>query len=277
MKKAFVTVCLSLLLGASINNYFSKNSLKLINDSEAAQFKNPVNTPSVAKINITLTENIDFDKVLADLSKAAKDKNIAAILLLVENYGGEVVRFSVMHDMIKEIAKSKPVVSYAVAAASGGYLACCSSNYIVGSTASCIGSIGVYQELHKHKGIDKNNSGMDVEIITPCEFKALENPYLKLTSRQKKYLQNKIDHAYQNFLEIVCDDRKDRNLTMDDYKKWAEGQVFDGNQAKELGLIDEVGTLFSAERKICELLGIDAQSELNIIDLNPRNEKSVNK
>jgi protease-4 len=274
MKKALVAVSLTLLLGASLNNYFNKNSLNSINPAQEAQFNNPLNKPNIAKINITLTERIDFDKVLADLSKAAKDKNISAILLFVENYGGEVVRFSVLHDMIKEIAKTKPVVTYAAAAASGGYLACCGSSYIVGSTVSCIGSIGVYQELHKQKGLGKSQD-MDVEIITPCEFKALENPYLKLSERQKKHIKNNIDHAYQLFLEIVCEDRKTHNLTIQDYKKWAEGQIFDGNQAKELGLIDEVGTLFTAERKICELLNLDHQTELNVIDFCSKIEQPV--
>jgi ClpP class serine protease len=64
-------------------------------------------------------------------------------------------------------------------------------------------------------------------------------------------------------------------LSIDDYKKWAEGQTFDGNQAKELGLIDEVGTPFSAERKICELLSLDNQAELNVIDFSPKVEQVV--
>lgn len=270
MKKALVIAFLSLLCGGSINNYFGKNILNSGNLVNKNQMDNQANKPNVAKVNITLTEQIDFDKLLVDLSRAAKDKNIAAILLFVENYGGAVVRFSVLHDLIKEISRIKPVVTYAVAAASAGYLACCGSSYIVGSTASCIGSIGVYQELHKCKGINKNGSDMDVEIITPCEFKALENPHLRLTDRQKNHIKNNIDHAYRNFLEVVCEDRKGQNLSIDNYKKWAEGQTFDGNQAKKLGLIDEVGTPFAAERKICELLNIDNQTELNIIDFNPR-------
>jgi protease-4 len=274
MKKALVAVCLSLLLGASLNNYFNRNSLQAINPVQEAQFNNPQNKANIAKINITLTEQIDFDKLLADLSKAAKDKNISAILLFVENYGGDVVRFSVLHDFIKEIAKIKPVVTYAVAAASGGYLACCGSSYIVGSSVSCIGSIGVYKELHKQKGLSRGQD-MDVEIITPCEFKALDHPYLKLSERQKKHIKNNIEHAYQRFLEIVCEDRKAHNMTIDDYKKWAEGQIFDGNQAKELGLIDEVGTIFTAERKICELLCVDSHTELNIIDFCPKVEQAV--
>jgi protease-4 len=274
MKKALVAVSLTLLLGASLNNYFNKNSFKASNTLQEAQFNNLASKPNIAKINITLTEKIDFDKVLADLSKAAKDKSISAILLFVENYGGEVVRFSVLHDMIKEISKIKPVVTYAVAAASGGYLACCGSSYIVGSSVSCIGSIGVYQVLQKQKGFG-HSQDMDVEIITPCEFKALEHPNLKLSDRQKKHIKSKIDHAYQRFLEIVCEDRKTHNLTIQDYKKWAEGQIFDGNQAKELGLIDEVGTLFTAERKICELLSLDNQTELNVIDFCSRIEQPV--
>ena len=249
MKKQLFFVSLALLMNSFVCNVKAKTVTKPIpKQIKQSKQNQPLRKLKVAKIEVS--QELNFNQIMADLSYAEKNNEIDAILLMIDNYGGSVARFSALHDMVKAI--TKPVISLVTAAASGGYLIACASDCIISSSMSIIGSIGVYQEVASYSNTKIENpaglrADVEVQIISAGKFKACENPHFKSNKEHKQYLQEGIDNTYKQFINMVANDR---NIKLADSDKWAEGKVFTGSEALSLGLIDYVGTLFKAEDEI---------------------------
>lgn len=204
---------------------------------------------------IYINPQVDFKQVMSSLVQATKNKEIFGILLIVDCNGGDMGAFSALHDLIKKITEIKPVVSLVIGSAlSAGYLAIAATDYIVAQMLSGLGCIGVITEIQKYKEVTlKGNleADLDVEIIYDGEFKAIWHPYKKLSDKERKYVQEYNTKYYQIFLKIVAQDRK---LSLADFAEWAEGKLFIADEALQLGLIDEIGTIFEAESKMLELI-----------------------
>ena len=214
--------------------------------------------PLTASIGIIyITRNTNFYEIAPQIISAAKNQELHGIILIIDNNGGPIGTFSMMHDLIKKMSEKKPVIAWIVnEAQSGGYAIACSANYIIASRAAVIGSIGAIFEVWRYKEPKVLSNDLhaktDVEIIKAGKFKSIFNAYsAPLTDFDREYLQDRINHFYQLFLMQVA---QDRNLDLEDYKIWAEGQNFSGLEALELGLIDEIGTYFDVENKMIELL-----------------------
>jgi len=212
----------------------------------------------VYKANVAtvyLVEPIELKSAMLSLLEAARNKDVQGIILIIDSYGGLATQFSTIHDSIKKIAQMKPVISLIVGSAlSGGYMLASASDYIIAHSISALGNIGVYQEIVKYK--EPRVSGnikalLDVEVLFAGEFKALHNPYRTLSEADKEYIKTIVNKEYQQFVSMVA---QNRNLSKDTYKIWAEGKVFLPYEAVELGLIDEVGTIFEAEQKMLSLI-----------------------
>ena len=216
--------------------------------------KNTQVTPQVRFIS--LLDDLDFKQVAQDFAAAAKNPEIAGIILLINNNGGHAGSFSVLHDMIKKITVMKPVISLiASSACSGGYMIASAADYIIAHSCSDIGCIGVYNSITRYKNPKQKNhieADMEVEIFSAGEFKTYWNEYAEdLSQRERMYVQSFVDTIYKKFLDMVA---KNRNLDLATYKEWAEGKIFLAEEALSLGLIDEIGTIFQAETKMLELI-----------------------
>lgn len=253
MKKQLFFVSLALLMNCFICNV----KAKIVTESIPKQLEQPKKNQSSRKLKVAkieVSEELNFNQIMADLSYAEKNNEIDAILLMIDNYGGSVARFSVLHDMVKAI--TKPVVSLVTAAASGGYMVACASDCIISSSMSIIGGIGVYQEVESYSNTKIENpaglrADVEVQIISAGKFKVCKNPHFKSNKEHKQYLQEGIDNIYKQFINMVADDR---NIKLADSDKWAEGKTFTGSEALKLGLIDHLGTLFKAEEEILNLV-----------------------
>jgi protease-4 len=157
--------------------------------------------------------------------------------------------------LIKKTSTKKPVVALVAGwANSCGYMIASAADYIFAHSFSELGCIGVVQELAKYKEVKVTGNveaKMDVELFTAGQFKAIFNAYKELSDEDRAHIQEGIEKGYQQFLNLVS---QNRNLERNEYKNWAEAKIFIAPQALELGLIDEIGTIFEAEAKILELI-----------------------
>ena len=218
-----------------------------------------LNDETKAKIAVIEMEHgKPLKKMGQELIQAAKDKNIRGILLIIDCPGGDAARFSSIHDLIKKIKKTKPIVGLVVGyAASGGYMWASATDYIIASSFAHVGSIGVSMTKETYKKMRRTGNveaEVDIEMFFAGEFKDLFCDYRsKLTNSQRQFIEATLEKHYQLFLQMVAENR---GLDLNECKKWAEGKLFLAPEALSLGLIDEIGTLFEAEQKLIELINI---------------------
>ncbi len=216
--------------------------------------KNQIINARVATIE--LMDPIDSKKVMFDLVQASRDNEISGVLLLINSHGGRADMFSVLHDLIKKVATMKPVVGLIVGSAcSGGYHFASATNYLIAHTASELGNIGIIatvERFKKPKVTGEVNAELDIEIFQAGEFKTIFNQYAKqLSNRERIHVKERINKHYRTFIKAIA---KNRGISPEEYKQWADGKSFIASDALRLGLIDEIGTIFEAENKLLELI-----------------------
>ena len=209
-------------------------------------------------IKDTLTNSVKYTK---SIRKCFEDEDIKAILLRIECPGGYAGTAQSIYNELLALKKqcgNKPVVTLVEnIAASGGYYIASATDYIVAPGSAFVGSIGAYIALPQVKAfIEKYNIKYD--IIKSGAYKAAGSPFLDLTHEQRQQLQSLTDSSYQQFVKDV---KARRPQLPADTKKWADGQIFTGEQALSLKLIDELGSFSTAIKALRRLAGIDNKIE----------------
>ena len=200
------------------------------------------------------------DQVIKQLHEARDDESVKAIVLRINSPGGSAAASQEVGVEIKKLrAKGKIVVtSMGDVAASGGYwLAACTDKIYANST-TMTGSIGVYvpyanwEELYKKVGIyqEKIKSGPHKDILSPERA---------MTSEERAIIQVMVDDIYSQFVAVVAEGRK---MDVAEVRKLADGRIYTGNQAKQLGLVDELGNMYDAIDGAAELAGIAGKPEI---------------
>lgn len=200
------------------------------------------------------------DQVIKQLHEARDDASVKAVVLRINSPGGSASASQEVGEEIKKMrAKGKIVVtSMGDVAASGGYwLAACTDKIYANST-TMTGSIGVYvpyanwEELYKKVGIyqDKIKSGPHKDILSPERA---------MTSEERVIIQVMVDDIYNQFVGVVAEGR---NMNEAEVRKLADGRIYTGNQAKQLGLVDELGNMYDAIDGAAELAGIAGKPEV---------------
>ena len=192
------------------------------------------------KIGLVKIEGIikSSDTYLKLLDKLEKDRNVKAVVLRVDSPGGIVGACQEIHDKVKEISQKKPVVvSMGSIAASGGLYISVPATKIVANPGTITGSIGVILQSYNVKQL-ADRIGIKVITVKSGKFKDLLNPFREPDEKTLQILQALIDDSYNQFVKAVAEGRK---LPVEKVKKFADGRIFTGRQAKELGLVDELG------------------------------------
>ena len=197
------------------------------------------------------------EAIVRQFKKFGEDKSIKAIVLKVNTPGGGVAASQEMYEAIKKVRDSgKPVVvSISSLGASGGYYAACGGSIIVANPGSLVGSIGVIMNLMNFKEL-ADKLGINETIIKSGELKDAGNPFRELNEMDREYFQDIVDDSYRQFLEVVSVSRK---MDTTKLREYANGRVFTGKQAKEIGLIDSLGTYEDALRMAANMAGIDGE------------------
>lgn len=209
---------------------------------------------------ITIDGTISDSRIISSqLVKFRKNKKIKAIILRINSPGGSV---GATQDICREVQKAaqtkKVIASMGSVAASGGYYIAAAANKIVANPGTITGSIGVIMEFIRFKDL-LNKIGINFEIIKSGEFKDTGSPLRELTEREKKLLKALVADIQKQFVEEVA---AGRNLTIEEVRKIADGRIFSGAQAKELGLVDILGNFQDAVDAARDMVGIKGEVTL---------------
>lgn len=201
----------------------------------------------------------DSRKWCEQLDRFRREKRVKSIVVRIDSPGGGVAASQELLAAVQRARDTKPVVvSMGSVAASGGYYAAIGADTIVANPGTTTGSIGVLMELTEFEKL-MEKIGIDSEVIKSGEFKDTGWPFRGLTRRERDYLQGYVDDAYQQFLEAIS---LERSMDITEVKKIADGRIFTGRQAKELGLIDIIGDQYEAVRIAGELAGIGPEPKI---------------
>lgn len=200
------------------------------------------------------------DDVVRQLKKYRDDKAIKGIVLRIDSPGGGVVASQEMYEEMRKTRDAgKPiVVSMGALAASGGYYVACGASKLVANRGTLTGSIGVIGEfVQLHEALNK--LGIDVKTIKSGRLKDAGSPTQPMSKDAEKYFQSLMDDVHDQFIGVVAAERK---LDHRKVVEIADGRVFTGEQALELGLVDTLGTFEDAVRIAADLAGIEGEPSL---------------
>lgn len=194
-------------------------------------------------------------EVIKDLRKLKDDKNVKAVVLRVNSPGGSAYGSEQIWYAVSELKKEKPViVSMGDYAASGGYYISCNADTIVAEPTTLTGSIGIFGMFPNVKGLT-DKIGLKFDVVKTnqyADFGALGRP---MNDGEKSLMQMYVNQGYDLFL-TRCSDGRDINK--EDLDKIAQGRVWTGSTAKELGLVDELGGLDKALEIAINKAGIES-------------------
>ncbi|MBT8305392.1 MAG: signal peptide peptidase SppA [Maribacter sp.] len=189
------------------------------------------------------------------LNKARDDSKVKAIVLRVDSPGGSALTSDIIWREVELAKEKKPVVvSMGNVAASGGYYIAVGANKIFAEPTTVTGSIGVFgtipniNELAADIGINAEQVGTNKNSVDYSFFEPM-------TDNFRKVVQEGIEQTYDTFLERVA---QGRNITVAQADSMAQGRVWSGVEAKNLGLVDELGTLDDAIVAAAELAEIES-------------------
>jgi protease-4 len=204
------------------------------------------------------------DSVASDLRKARQDSSIKAIVLRVDSGGGSVVASEVIRREVQLAHETKPVVvSMSDVAASGGYWIASPADKIIADPNTITGSIGVLIGKMNVSGL-YNLLGISTDYVATSENATLFSAQQNFTPAQQAYIERSMHETYEAFIKGVAEGRK---MSVDAVDKIGKGRVWSGAQAKDLGLVDELGGSDTAIDVAKQLAHIPAGNSVRIVRL----------
>ncbi|HUU27208.1 MAG TPA: signal peptide peptidase SppA [archaeon] len=187
----------------------------------------------------------DSDELRRQIKFLREDQRVRAVVVRINSPGGAVAPSQEIFEQLSRLRDEtdKPVVvSMGTVAASGGYYIACAADSILAVPGTLTGSIGVLLEFPDLHEILKK-VGIDFKVIKSAEHKDIGSPFRPITDEEKRILQEMVDDVFYQFVEVVS---VERGLPWDSVMTIADGRVFSGRQAKELGLVDRTGSFQDA-------------------------------
>lgn len=209
---------------------------------------------------VTLEEGIfESDPVVRQLEKLSKDAAVKAVVLRIDSPGGSVGAAQEIHDAVKDLARVKKVVaSFGSVAASGGYYVALPAHKIIANPGTVTGSIGVRME-YLYAGELIQWAKLKAETLKSGYWKDAGSPSREMTPEERVYLEEILKKLHTQFKRAVAEAR---SLPAERVDSLAEGQLFTGEEAKALGLVDELGNLQAGIRLAAQLAGIKEEPKV---------------
>lgn len=202
---------------------------------------------------------VDSKKIIEQLDDFSDNDTVKAIVLRVNSPGGGVGPSQEIHDEVRRINAEKPViVSMASVAASGGYYVAAPAREIFANPGTLTGSIGVIMEFTNFQEL-LDKIGLKNEVVKSGKHKDIGSPVRPMTEDDRILLQALIDDVHSQFVDAIATGRR---LDVQKVRALADGRIFSGRQARELGLVDQLGGLEAAVLRAGELGGIDGKPEV---------------
>ena len=189
-------------------------------------------------------DGIDSKKVIKDLRKLREDDDVKAVVLRVNSPGGSAYGSEQIWREVTLLKAVKPVVvSMGDYAASGGYYISCAADCIVANNTTLTGSIGIFGMFPTAEKLLKDKVGLDFDVVKTNRMADFGEMSRSFRPEEKVVLQKYVNNGYDLFLKRCADGR---GVAVEDIAKIAEGRVWTGSKAKEIGLVDELGDLDKA-------------------------------
>ena len=210
------------------------------------------------RVGVVLVRGVlaDARGIIEQIDDFDGNDSVKAVVLRVESPGGGVVPSQEIYDRLKKVKENKIVVaSLGAVAASGGYYIACAADKIVANPGTVTGSIGVilqfplFEELFRKIGIGSTT-------VKSGKYKDMGSPFRELTPGERAYLQGVTNDIYEQFVDTVL---VSRNIPPSRTAEIAEGKIFTGRQALELGLVDALGSEQDAIDLAAKLSGLEGK------------------
>jgi len=192
--------------------------------------------------------------VLAELRRFRQTSWIKAVVVRIDSPGGAVAPTQEIFEEIQRTKKKKPcIASMGSVAASGGYYIASACDKILANPGTMTGSIGVIMQLSNFEELMKKIGVKGVNIKSGAN-KDIGSPFQPLSPEGREILQALVDNVHGQFVTAVA---KGRGMDEARVRKLADGRIYSGAQAKELGLVDQFGTLEDAIDLAATQVGLD--------------------
>ena len=189
-------------------------------------------------------EGINSKKVIKELRELREDDDVKAVVLRVNSPGGSAYGSEQIWREVTLLKAVKPVVvSMGDYAASGGYYISCAADCIVANPTTLTGSIGIFGMFPTAEKLLKDKVGLDFDVVKTNRMADFGEMSRSFRPEEKVVLQKYVNNGYDLFLKRCADGR---GVAVEDIAKIAEGRVWTGSKAKEIGLVDELGDLDKA-------------------------------
>ena len=252
------------------DSYKKVNSISL---ADYASIKDAPNLKATNKIAVIYAEGniVDgsdpegvagdrFAKIIADVRA---DKDVKAVVLRVNSPGGSVMASEKIKAELDLLRENVPVIaSYGDYAASGGYWISANCDYIFSNATTLTGSIGVFSMIPDIGGTIKNKLHVTVTPVKSNEHADMLGMMRPLTPNEEAYMQASVERIYTKFTSIVAEGR---DMTVEAVDEIAQGRVWTGAEALEIGLVDQIGTLEDAiEYAAMSIEGVTSVEDVQI-------------
>jgi protease-4 len=194
------------------------------------------------------------ESVVDQLEHMRLDSSVRAVVLRLDSPGGGVAASQEIYEAVRKVRdEGKPVIaSMGGVAASGAYYIACAADSIVSNPGTLTGSIGVIMSFPNTEELFKK-VGVRFEVVKTGKFKDIGSLSRAMTPEEKALLQGVLSNVYQQFVTAIADGR---DMEKSDILPYADGRIFSGDQARDLGFVDRLGDLNDAIQLAGTMAGI---------------------
>ncbi|MCX5817434.1 MAG: signal peptide peptidase SppA [Proteobacteria bacterium] len=213
------------------------------------------------KIGVVEIEGViaDSKDIMEDIVRFKEDETIKGVILRINSPGGSVPPSQEIFEEVKKLrAKKKVYISMGTVCASGGYYIATAGEKIYAMPSTITGSIGVIMEQVVIEDLMKK-VGLQPNTMKAGDFKDVGSPFRKMKVEERKYFQEILNTIHTQFINTVATQRK---IPMDTAKKLSDGRIYLGQQAKDLKLIDQIGTFYDTVDDMKNTLNIKGKPVL---------------
>jgi protease-4 len=217
-----------------------------------------IELPGTERVGVVEVKGIIVESkpIVDQLIRFKKNRNIKGIILRIDSPGGGVAPAQEIYEEIGKIKKEKRVVaSMESVGASGGYYIACAADRIVANPGTITGSIGVITEFVNVEELLRK-VGVKSFVVKSGKHKDIMSPTREPTEEDRKILQEVIDNIHNQFIDAVA---KGRKIDREKIAEIADGRIFSGQQARDLGLVDVLGNFQDAVSLTAQLAGIEGE------------------
>jgi protease-4 len=210
----------------------------------------------VVHINGLIADSLRITNWIDEL---ARDNAIKGVIVRINSPGGVVGPSQEIYAALQDLARKKKVVaSMGSVAASGGYYIACAAHKIVANPGTLTASIGVKAKLTNMQGL-MQKLGIAEQTVTSGKLKNAGTIFRPLTPEEKKYFQSLVNDMHDQFVQDVA---RGRHMDIEKVRALADGRAMTGRQAKEAGLVDELGGFNKSLEVLRLLTGIKGEISL---------------